>query len=149
MSRADTVAELERIGALLEEPLGDGALGEARRRLEALRGVLAQAEECPFEPGSVRLVGMQYRRAKPPPSPPSPRPRPKQPEEPLTGRIANMVRAGIPAQEIARLYKIKPPHVEAFVAQFVTPVQAEVQEVSVPVVNEAGPGTLMRCPTPP
>lgn len=146
MSRADTVAELERIGVLLEEPLGDGALGEARRRLEALRGVLAQAEECPFEPGSVRLVGMQYRRAKPTP------PRPKRPQVPLTGRIASMVRAGIPAQEIARLYKIKPPHIEAFVAQFVSPVLAELQEASVATVaNEAGSGSgaIMRCPTPP
>jgi hypothetical protein len=149
VSRADTVAELERIGALLEEPLRDGALDDARRRLEALRAVLAQADECPFEPGSVRLVGMQYRRATPPPRPkqstaskkPKQPKKPREPKEPLTGRIAAMVRDGIPAQEIARLYQIKPPHVEAFVAQFVTPVLAQVREASAATVaTEAGSG---------
>lgn len=150
VNRGEIVAGLERILALLEGPLSAVERAEARSAVERLRaaiecGDLFDPGGCPFEPGTVRLTGLQSRPAKPvrlskKPASKPPRPAaakaPKKPAPrssssdgvPLTGRIASMVRAGVPTEEIVRMYRIKPEHVEAFIASFVTAVSSPVPE---------------------
>ena len=50
-----------------------------------------------------------------------------------------MVRNGVPTEEIVALYRIKPEHVEAFVAAFIDPAIA-------PTLDTAE-ADLTRCPT--
>ena len=149
MNRAEILAELEQIQSLIAEPVREESLAVAQQRLEALGeairlDVARNTEDCPFEPGRITLVGLQSRAPKPKkkkkqkakarqqPAPARPKARPS--GLPLTGRIAALVREGVPTEEIVALYRIKPEHVSAFVATFVTPVAVECE--------------LTRCPTP-
>jgi hypothetical protein len=162
VTRGEIVAELRRIRARLEEWPSREAHADAYEAVGALErvvraGALFDPDGCPFEPGTVRLVSVQSRpkgadapppkprkkkkkkKAKPPAAATTarPAPPPRRDGPPLTGRIAAMVRAGVPDDQIVERYRIKPEHAAAFVAAFVEPARAE-----------AGAQELMRCPSP-